>query len=553
MLQNVNGERAVTYTFGRVGLQGGSKLSVWAGALMSPESVNALHRPRAGSIVWRDLVVWGSSSQCTTILAKPSGEALAWLHGAWLLEDTAGGGGVGAGTDVGMSAGAGECVGIFAGAGAGGQVEGQRWDRADEGKEGDRASGKDNGHKGAVPGEGEPLGIIEGIDEGEQYRAASEIGQALVGFDETEGMQDFERREKQQLITDEMGESSSENVDLTHSSTREKFLTHQMPPNELAIIADIEPVDSELMSPRAPMAPRGSLISDGDLFEGKIEGQGTGDACGGRESQKKQYYVEQGAPELQEERSVEKLETELGTAAPELDMVSAIRRKSESVTQPSSGKTGKPIVTTSTDGVKLDQATKKADFSIRKEKKTLAKSEESFFEEKKLNAVIRRGQLFYKADMKSCLQTGKAIGKQLIDLNSPEQNEWQLRSQNRPLLEAPQAPRAQGTTEFPTQGMQVSMHPTQESQGPKESQEVGLSFPGGHTGRKSSMRAARVSVDERKHLHVRISEVQPLPAPPSAFLSPKQRTARGLEQLQSTYNMSIFGAPMPRPREMSQF
>ena len=83
------GRQAVSYSFeSSTGLAPQAKLRVWAGGQLSAEQCVALHRPSDGSVVWVELLAWGSSSQCTTVFARPTGEALAWLHGASLLEDT---------------------------------------------------------------------------------------------------------------------------------------------------------------------------------------------------------------------------------------------------------------------------------------------------------------------------------------------------------------------------------------------------------------------------------------------------------------------------------
>lgn len=89
IIQNVMGREAVSYRFeSSTGIAPDAKLRVWAGGQLSAEQCAALHRPLEGSVVWVELLAWGSSAQCTTVFARPTGEALAWMHGASLLEDT---------------------------------------------------------------------------------------------------------------------------------------------------------------------------------------------------------------------------------------------------------------------------------------------------------------------------------------------------------------------------------------------------------------------------------------------------------------------------------
>lgn len=82
--QLVDGKEIIQYRFVQsVTLSGGSSLTIWASGDLNDETVERLNCS-AEHIVWKDLRSWNAGEHCTTVFAKPSGEALSWVTGPLL-------------------------------------------------------------------------------------------------------------------------------------------------------------------------------------------------------------------------------------------------------------------------------------------------------------------------------------------------------------------------------------------------------------------------------------------------------------------------------------
>ncbi|XP_078333250.1 lamin-B2.L-like isoform X7 [Crassostrea virginica] len=75
--QNVGGHPVAVYRFPpRTKFPGNSTLTVWAGS-----NDPILHQPPS-DYVWKEQQKWGTGPECTTILCKPNGQAIAWTTAA---------------------------------------------------------------------------------------------------------------------------------------------------------------------------------------------------------------------------------------------------------------------------------------------------------------------------------------------------------------------------------------------------------------------------------------------------------------------------------------
>jgi len=75
--QNVGGNPVAVYRFPpRAKFPANSTITVWSGT-----NDAILHQPPS-DYVWKEQLKWGTGPECTTILCKPNGQAIAWTTAA---------------------------------------------------------------------------------------------------------------------------------------------------------------------------------------------------------------------------------------------------------------------------------------------------------------------------------------------------------------------------------------------------------------------------------------------------------------------------------------